>query len=130
MKNSRRHFLTSVLKTGLAATLPLSACRSDDRNIIYNEVNSNYAKLDEIIKNPVFRRELFPIPVIIDKLELLRYKNTFLCRVRSKDGAEGISVGHSGQLRSLYPVFTNLLQPSFINKDARDLDVLIEKVYI
>jgi L-alanine-DL-glutamate epimerase-like enolase superfamily enzyme len=50
--------------------------------------------------------------------------------VRSKDGAEGMSVGHSGQLRSLYPVFNNLLQPFFINKDARDLDLLIEKVYI
>ena len=46
------------------------------------------------------------------------------------DGAEGISVGHSGQLRSLYPIFTNLLQPFFIRKDARDLDLLMEKVYI
>jgi len=50
--------------------------------------------------------------------------------VRSKDGAEGISVGHSGQLRSLYPIFINLLQPFFLNKDARELDLLLEKVYI
>jgi L-alanine-DL-glutamate epimerase-like enolase superfamily enzyme len=68
--------------------------------------------------------------VIIEKLELLRYRNSFLCRVRSKDGAEGISVGHGGQLRSLYPIFTNRLQAFFIDKDARDLDLLLEKVYI
>ena len=50
--------------------------------------------------------------------------------MRSKDGAEGISVGHSGQLRSLYPIFNNLLHPFFIKKDARDLDLILEKVYI
>ena len=57
-------------------------------------------------------------------------KTVFLCIVRSKEGAEGISVGHSGQLRSQYPIFTNLLQPFFVNKDARELDLIIEKVYI
>ncbi len=78
----------------------------------------------------MFKKELFNSPVIIETLELLRYENSFLCRVRSKDGAEGISVGHSGQLRSLYPIFTNDLQPFFINKDARDLDLILEKVFI
>jgi L-alanine-DL-glutamate epimerase-like enolase superfamily enzyme len=85
--------------------------------------------LDQILTQPVFRKELFNSPVIIETIELLRYENNFLCRVRSKDGAAGISVGH-GVLRNLYPVFTNLVQPFFINKDARDLDLLLEKVYI
>ena len=75
-------------------------------------------------------KNYFPDPVIIGTLELLRFRDLFLCRVRSRDGAEGISVGHSGQLRSQYPVFTNLLQPFFINKDARELDLILEKVYI
>ncbi len=85
--------------------------------------------LDKILKQPVFRKEMFSSPVIIETIELLRFENNFLCRVRSKDGAEGISVGH-GVLRNLYPIFTNLVQPFFINKDARDLDLLLEKVYI
>jgi len=33
-------------------------------------------------------------------------------------------------MRTLYPIFTNTLQPFFIDKDARDLDLLLEKVYI
>src|SRR6185295_10892331 len=53
----------------------------------------------------------------------------FLCRVRSKDGAEGISVGHSG-MSTLYPIFLKNLQPFFIGKDARELDLILEKVYI
>ena len=72
---------------------------------------------------------MFGTPVIIETLELLRYKNSFLCRVRSRDGAEGLSVGHSG-LDTLYPIFLHNLQPFFIGKDARDLDLLLEKVFI
>jgi L-alanine-DL-glutamate epimerase-like enolase superfamily enzyme len=92
-------------------------------------VNPKYAVLDEVLRQPVLKRELFAAPVIIETLELLRYNGNFLCRVRSRDGAEGMSVGH-GTLSSLYPIFVNLVQPFFIGKDARDLDLLLEKVYI
>ena len=77
----------------------------------------------------MLKRELFTSPVIIETLELLRYKDSFLCRVRSRDGAEGLSVGHGG-LNDLYPIFLHKLQPFFIGKDARDLDLLLEKVFI
>jgi hypothetical protein len=52
-----------------------------------------------------------------------------LCRARSTNGEEGISVAHS-TIRSLYPIFTNALQPFFIDKDARDLDLLLENVHL
>ncbi len=130
MKTNRRQFINTAIVGSLAATLPLSST-GRSLPISNSEVLKNkYARLDEILKQPVFKKEMFNSPVIIESLELLRYQNSFLCRVRSKDGAEGISVGHSGQLRTQYPIFTNLLQPFFIGKDARDLDQLIEKVYI
>ena len=91
--------------------------------------NPRYAKLDEILRQPVLKRELFPTPVVIESLELLRHGDSFLCRVRSRDGAEGLSVGHSG-LGVLYPLFVHNLQPFFIGKDARDLDLLLEKVFV
>jgi L-alanine-DL-glutamate epimerase-like enolase superfamily enzyme len=125
MPTNRRKFLTTAITGGLAVSLPLSGsgkAKAGNRE-------ARYEKLDEILHQPVFRMLYFPQPVIIESLELLRYKDSFLCRVRSKDGAEGFSVGHSGQLTSLYPVFTNLLQPFFINKDARELDLILEKVY-
>ncbi|MBK7133702.1 MAG: mandelate racemase/muconate lactonizing enzyme family protein [Bacteroidales bacterium] len=129
MGTNRRKFIKTSIAGGIAATIPLNSSGFSSEQVS-EKIKSNYTKLDEVLKRPVFKREFYSNPVIIEKLELLRYKNSFLCRVRSKDGAEGISVGHSGQLRSLYPIFTNLLQPFFINKDARDLDLLIEKVYI
>ena len=131
MKTDRRKFIKTGVAGSIAATLPLSFCQSGALGTAGSDkTRTDYSRLDEILKQPVFKRDLFKDPVIIETLELLQYRNSFLCRVRSREGAEGISVGHSGQLRSLYPVFTNLLQPFFTGKDARDLDLLLEKAYI
>jgi L-alanine-DL-glutamate epimerase-like enolase superfamily enzyme len=130
MDSNRRKFITTTFAGGIAAALPFKVYGSSLSNAFQDTQKPDYSKLDETLKLPVFKKEMFSSPVIIETLELLRYGNSFLCRVRSKDGAEGISVGHSGQLRSQYPIFTNLLKPFFINKDARDLDLLLEKVYI
>ncbi len=129
MKPNRREFLKAHLLGGLATTLPITALGATSRPSDPPGQNPRYARLDEILKEPVLKRELFPEPVIIDSLELLRYKDSFLCRVRSRDGAQGISVGHSG-LKALYPIFLYNLQPFFLGKDARDLDLLLEKVFI
>ena len=130
MTINRRKFISTAIAGGMASTiLPTPACKANMVDLT-EKVIENYASLDKILKQPVFKRELFRDPVIIDTLELLRYENSFLCRVRSSEGAEGISVGHSGQLRSLYPIFNIRLKPFFLNKDARDLDLLLQKVYI
>ncbi len=131
MRTNRRQFIATALAGGVAATAsPLSSQGSQAQSPgSAGALNPKYATLDEILKQPVLKKELFATPVIIETLELLRYQGNFLCRVRSTDGAEGISVGHSS-LNSLYPIFVNLLQPFFIDKDARDLDLLLEKVYI
>ena len=122
--------MTTALAGCAAAALPLYTYGSQARNSgSAGALNPRYPRLDEILEQPVLKRELFTAPVIIESLELLRYEGNFLCRVRSKDGAEGLSVGHS-TLSSLYPIFVNRLQPFFIGKDARDLDLLLEKVYI
>ncbi len=129
MRTNRRQFVKANLLGGVAAALPLSGFGAEAPRSGARALNPRYAKLDEMLRQPVLKRELFPSPVIIEALELLRYKNNFLCRVRSRDGAEGLSVGHSG-LNALYPIFIHNLQPFFIGKDARDLELLLEKVFI
>ena len=102
MKTNRRRFLASALVGGAGAALP--GCSTPPATAApAASPNARYAKLDEILKQPVLKRELFSTPVIIDTLELLRLDDSFLCRVRSKDGAVGISVANNSQQRSLYP---------------------------
>lgn len=122
MKSSRRQFMSSAIAGGLAVTAPQVGGAAERRGI-------DYSRLDEILKQPILKKELFPSPVLIESLELLRYQNRFLCRVRSRDGAEGMSVAHS-TMRSLYPIFGHALRPFFIGQDARELDRLLEKVMV
>lgn len=129
METNRRRFLKTNLLIGVGASLPFSATSANTPKPVTKPADPRYAKLDEILRQPVLRRDLFPEPVVIETLELLRFKDSFLCRVRARGGAEGISVGHSG-MRTLYPIFLHNLQPFFIGKDARDLDLLLEKVFI
>lgn len=131
MKTNRRKFISKALSGGIAASaLPLVSINQGNENYRSpEELKARYDNLDKIIRQPVLKKELFKSPVIIESLELLRYEGSFLCIVRSKDGAEGISVGHSS-LSTLFPIFLKNLQPFFIGQDARELDLILEKVYI
>jgi L-alanine-DL-glutamate epimerase-like enolase superfamily enzyme len=131
MNANRRRFLASVLAGGAGAALPgCGAPTAVAAPTTSTNPKPNYEKLDKILKEPVLKRELFSTPVVIESLELLRLGDTFLCRVRSKDGAVGISAANNSQQRSLYPIQVNRLQPFFIGKDARDLETLLEEVYV
>ena len=129
MKTNRRKFISSTLTGGLAlAATPLSSCNSTPTAPGDSfDIESRYAKLDKILKEPVLKRELFSSPVIIETLELLKYEGNYLCRVRSTDGAEGISVAH-GSISTFFPIFLKRLQPFFISKDARELDLILERI--
>jgi len=125
MKISRRKFLTSsTLTGGMSVTFPqvLRASKKSEKTI------ADYSKLDKALQKPVLKRELFNGPVIIESVELLHLKNNCMYRVRSKDGAFGISAGHPFIARNSYPMVPNILAHHFENKDARDLDQLIFNV--
>lgn len=92
-------------------------------------LRDRFAKLDAVLRLPVLKKELFKSPVIIESIELLRLDGKYVCRVRSRDGAEGLSVAHSTMDR-LYPIFLRNVRPFFLGKDARELDLILEKVYI
>jgi len=118
MKTDRRHFLSTVAAGALASNAR-GAESVDDR----------YRKLDDILQRPVLKKQLFKTPVVIDTVELLRMNNSYLCRVRSKDGAEGISVAHTG-MSTFFPIFLKNIQPFLTGKDARELDVILDRIYI
>ena len=131
MKTNRRKFISTAAAGGLgAAALSISGCGNErSADLTRADIELRYARLDEILKQPVLKKELFGSPVIIDTLELLRSGRSFLCRVRSKDGAEGISVGHN-ELTTLWPIFLTKLQRFFIGQDARELDLILQRVFI
>lgn len=123
MQINRRNFLVTAAGISVSAAIPFNAMAGRIKN-------SDYKAFDEALARPVLKTSLFSNPVIIKSLDLLRYKNNFICRVRSSDGAEGLSVGNNDQLRSLYPMFTHRLRPFFFGKNAIELEKLIDEVYV
>ena len=128
MQTSRRNLFRGALAAGVTAGLPRMANAAP--TTMDPKLKATYAKLDAAAALPVFKRELFTEPVIIETVELLHYKGSWLCRVRAKGGAEGISVSNSEQMQALYPIFTRRIAPYFIGKDARNLEALLEEVTV
>ena len=122
----RRNFIkTGTLVAGAASVMPFAIGCSSSSN--YKSISEIYLELDKILDMPVLDRSFFKNPVIIESLELLQDRNSFICRVRSREGAEGISIGHPRISKASAPIFKLVLQKQFIGKDARDLDQLIYK---
>ncbi len=121
---SRRDFIKKSALLGATVGSPLGMTFANEE-----ERTDRYKKLDEALARPVLKKEYFSGPVIIEQVGLLHYNHSFICRVRSQDGAEGISVSNNIRMVFLYPIFLQRVAPFFIGKDALDLDNLIDGVY-
>ncbi len=80
---------------------------------------------------PAFlRRDILPDPVMIEALDLFRLEGNWFVRARSTDGVEGWSAGHPQKMALCYPVFLQVVARFLIGKDARDLDRLVDDVFL
>ena len=88
------------------------------------------SKIQDALSAPVLRRDLWTEPVPIASIEVLKAADQFLVRVRARNGATGLAVGHPDVLETTWPILVRRVAPFFAGKDARDLESLIEGVYL
>lgn len=67
-------------------------------------------------------------PVKIASIELLQSGKQFFLRTRSTDGAEGVIL--TKDMEDFVPILRHRVIPHFLNKDARELETLVDAVYI
>jgi L-alanine-DL-glutamate epimerase-like enolase superfamily enzyme len=80
-------------------------------------------------QKPVFNlHKFFSAPVRIASIELLQAHNQFFLRTRSTDGAEGIV--QTKDIADYIQLLGHRVIPHFIGKDARDLEHLVDEVYV
>ena len=121
-KIERRNFLKLTSIVGVALPFTTFSCKSGTRE--------NYTdKLNEILSKPVLIPTEFDQPLLIETIELLEINNIFYIRTRTKNGLEGISVTNK-KIDTLYPILLKLVIPYFIGKDARNIENLIDEVYV
>jgi len=121
MRFTRRNFLGAAVAVGAVSTVPVPKAFAKEKPV------SDDA-LHRVAERPVLNRSFFKEPVIIESIELLRAGKEHFVRVRSKDGAEGISVDN-GRADVLHPILNRLVIPYFIGKDARDLEEHLFSMY-
>jgi L-alanine-DL-glutamate epimerase-like enolase superfamily enzyme len=85
-------------------------------------------QLEEEAAKPVLATSGFKSPVVIDSIELLRKDREHFVRVRSKDGAEGISVTND-TVQDLQAILNRRVISYFLGKDARGLEEHLFEVY-
>src|SRR5260370_34371765 len=83
---------------------------------------------------PEFQKPVFNLPkqasarVKIASIELLQSGKQFFVRTRSTDGVEGIVL--TKDMEDFVPILQRRVIPHFLGKDARDLETLVDDVYI
>ncbi len=85
-------------------------------------------ELEDVLGEPVLDLHGLDSPVVIDSIRLLKKGREHFVHVRSKDGAEGVSVTNS-RANYLYPILNQRVIPYFRGKDARDLEAHLFGVY-
>ncbi|MFN7923556.1 MAG: mandelate racemase/muconate lactonizing enzyme family protein [Bryobacteraceae bacterium] len=88
------------------------------------------AKLAAAMAAPVLKTSLFSNPVKIQSIDLLKNGKSYVVRVRSTDGVEGFADAHSSVMSAAYPIVVKKVAPVFVGKDARQLEALLQEVYL
>jgi len=80
-------------------------------------------------QKPVFDlHKFFTSPVKIASIELLQSGNQYFLRTRSTDGAEGVV--QCKDIADYIQILAHRVVPHFLNQDARDLEHLVDEVYV
>jgi L-alanine-DL-glutamate epimerase-like enolase superfamily enzyme len=127
MNMNRRKFLAGATGSG-AAALAGGLARASEALEEKTRVVS-LEELDRRASAPVLKLDRVKSPIVIDSIRLLKKGDDFLVHVRSKDGAEGVSLTDPPRANYLSQILKQLVIPVFIGKDARDLENLLWELY-
>lgn len=128
MNLNRRRFLEFATCTGAVSIIPGCSTIRGNSGVATKKGHVALEQLEEAAAKPVLQSKGIDSPLVIDSVQLLRKGREYFVHVRSKDGAEGISVTNS-RAQYLYPLLNRQVIPYFIGKDARVLEEHLFGVY-
>jgi L-alanine-DL-glutamate epimerase-like enolase superfamily enzyme len=122
MRSTRRRFLKVLSGTALLGAARPLRCAAGTRA-------ATMAELDRVLAAPVLKLHFLDRPVTVASIELLRVRDTFLLRARSRDGVEAVTVPHQEKMPLAWPVLLGNVIPTFLGRDARQVESLLWEVY-
>ncbi len=127
MRVNRRTFLAGSIGTAAIGLNSASAAKRDAK--MARSTGSRPEDLDRAAAAPVLRLNGLKSSVIIESIKLLKKDREYIIHVRSKDGAEGVSLTNPPRAEYLDKILKQLVIPFFVGKDARDLETLLWELY-
>lgn len=122
---SRRSVLGGVASAG---AISLGACvtdRSGEQAALDEMLPAERARqLQAAADRLVLDTARLPDPVVIASIELLRSGKQYFVRLRDADGATGIALCNPSRMNTLWPIFLSRVAPTYLGKDARDLEAI------
>lgn len=128
MHMNRRNFLELTAGTGMLSILQGCQSTPSKPQAVSHGSEVTLEKLEKAASAPILQLDGVSSPLLVKSIELLQKGREYFVRVRSKDGAEGISVTNS-RAEYLHPILKKLVIPYFIGKDARDLESHLFELY-
>ncbi|MBC6995219.1 mandelate racemase/muconate lactonizing enzyme family protein [Neolewinella lacunae] len=121
---SRRQWLKRGLALGAGAALPAWPAGATAQDLSSHTPFRSAQALRPLAD--IYQR--ITEPVIIARVEILRFGNEYMTRVTSSEGVVGYSMGNN-RIPNLISIFRDLVAPFFIGQDARSLADLWERFY-
>ena len=118
MTLDRRKFLHLSACGGLAANFGCNRPPAESRDT--QPRGPSIEELDRAAAQPILKLDGLSDPIIIDSIRLLEKDGEQFVHVRSKDGAEGLSL--TNRRPYFAPILEELIIPFFLAKDARTLE--------
>src|SRR6202167_2344574 len=124
---NRRNFVKTSAGAALVAASSFSA--SGTASAAAGDDTATDDTATQEWQQPVFDlHKKIASPVKIASIDLLQSGKQFFLRTRSTDGAEGLIL--TKDMEDFIPILHRRVIPSFLNKDARDIETLVDVVYI
>lgn len=111
----RRSFIKSCALGAAASTIPWVALRSSAQGEAAGEAPVLVVRPDA--------------PLKIKNIEVLKAGGTYFLRTTTEDGRVGIALCE-GVLKTYAPILQTFIIPYFLGKDARDIEKLVDGVYV
>lgn len=130
MPTTRRSFMRDAAAAaigggclGAAVSARAETRRSND------QIQADLETLARVAAEPVLETSALTEPAVVQSVELLRNGGDFIVRIRTRDGAEGLSIPNASRLIDAYPIFLNRVAPFLIGKDLRSWEAHLTELY-
>ncbi len=95
-----------------------------------NDPRELQARLRAARLRPVSKLHSLTEPIIIDRVEILRRDSKYFVKAVCTEGVTGWALANDERMDSAFAILANRVAPFFSGKDARNLETLLDELYI